>query len=57
MKIYTDLRVDKTKNKYGHNEFAIFQYGRKDPMTVGMTMPEAVLLKSRLEKIVRVKPN
>jgi len=55
MKKYFELRVDHTPKKRG--AFSIFKYGHKDPLTVGLTMPEAVLLKSRLEKIVRVKPN
>lgn len=55
MKKYTDLRINRTPKKRGF--YSIFQYGQKDPMTVGLTMPEAVLLKSRLDRIVRVKPN
>ena len=55
MKKYFELRVDQTPKKRGF--YSVFKYGQNDPMTVGLTMPEAVLLKSRLEKIVRVKPN
>lgn len=55
MKKYTDLRIGQTPKKRG--SYSVFKYGQKDPMTVGLTMPEAVLLKSRLDRIMRVKPN